>query len=69
MSRKARPKQKQPMSGLARLEFIKKRYRELILEPRASIAAELDIEFGYPFEEVLDADQLEHPEAVGVERI
>jgi hypothetical protein len=57
------------MSGLARLEFIKRRYRELILEPRASIAADLDAEFAYPFEDALDADQVEHPEAVGVEGI
>lgn len=69
MSRKARPKQQQQMSGLARLEFIKRRYRELILEPRASIAADLDAEFAYPFEDALDADQVEHPEAVGVEGI
>jgi hypothetical protein len=48
----------------SRLELIRKRHRELILKPRQSIAADFNDEFGDPFEEILEGDQVEMAETV-----
>jgi hypothetical protein len=52
----------------ARLALIKRRHRELILGPRERIAADCGDEFDDPFDELLDADQMELVEAVQLGR-
>lgn len=44
---------------MSRLALIRKRHRELILKPRQSIVADFNDEFGDPFEEALESDQVE----------
>ena len=51
----------------SRLALIKKRHRELILKPRQSIVADFNDEFGDPFEEALEGDQVEMADAVEAE--
>ncbi|KPK61796.1 MAG: hypothetical protein AMK73_07695 [Planctomycetes bacterium SM23_32] len=51
-----------------RLELIRRRHRELILRPREAIAADYGDEFEDPFDEVLDADQMELAGMVPLDR-
>ena len=46
-------------SSSSRLELIKRRHEELILKPRATIAADLSSELDDPYEELVGADQME----------
>jgi hypothetical protein len=48
----------------SRLALIKKRHEELILKPRATIAADLSDELDDPYEELLGADQMELADTV-----
>ena len=52
----------------ARLEVIRQRHKKLILEPRETIAADLDDEFSDPFEEFGEPDELQFVEAPGMGR-
>jgi len=70
MGRKTSKQATDAHTGLAaRLELIRKRHRELILETRAMIAAELDGEFDDPFEEMAEADELQLVEAAEMGRL
>ncbi len=72
MARKAKSEKDDvsaPQSLGARLEFIKKRHQELILKPRATIAADLNDEMDDPYEELLGADQMELAAAVDSPRL
>ena len=51
-----------------RLDLIKQRHAKLILQPRAAIAAEMDHEFGDPFEEPLEVDHVEYVEMADLAR-
>ncbi len=53
----------------ARLDLIRKRHRELILETRAMIAAELADGFEDPFEEMVEAEELHLVESAELGRI
>lgn len=58
------PAQAAPVSRLA---LIRKRHRELILKPRQSIVADFNDEFGNPFEEALEGEQVEMADAIDAE--
>ncbi len=53
----------------ARLDLIRKRHRELILETRAMIAAELADGFEDPFEEMVEAEELHLVESAEMGRL
>ncbi len=53
----------------ARLDLIRKRHRELILETRAMIAAELADGFDDPFEEMVEAEELHLVESAELGRL
>jgi hypothetical protein len=53
----------------ARLDLIRRRHRELILETRAMIAAELADGFGDPFEDMVEAEELHLVEAAEMGRL
>jgi hypothetical protein len=67
MARRAKT-QREDVTGspeaTSRLALIKRRHRELILKPREVIAADFGDELDDPFEEILDADQMEVSEPV-----
>jgi len=46
-------------NSASRLELIKRRHEELILKPRATIAADLSNELDDPYEELLGTEQME----------
>ncbi len=60
-NRKKKKKQEEPVQGLLtrRLNLIKKRYRELILEPREAMAADLDADVEDTLDELLESEALE----------
>ncbi len=69
MARRAKLKdEKEPGQNAlgSRLELIKRRHRELILQPRKIIAADLNDEFGNPFEDLLEVEQFEYAEPAGI---
>ncbi|MGD2175195.1 MAG: hypothetical protein PVJ27_07315 [Candidatus Brocadiaceae bacterium] len=52
-----------------RLEVIRRRHKELILQPREAIATDLAHEFGMPLDELSEADELELVEAAETGRL
>jgi len=53
----------------ARLDLIRRRHQELILQTRAMIAAELADGFGDPFEDMVEAEELHMVEAAEMGRL
>jgi hypothetical protein len=53
----------------ARLDLIRKRHQELILQTRAMIAAELSDGFDDPFEDMVEAEELHLVESAELGRI
>jgi hypothetical protein len=53
----------------ARLDLIRRRYKELILETRAMIAAEIADGFGDPFEDMVEAEELHLVESAEMGRL
>ncbi len=58
--------QTKPMSKSERLALIKRRHRKLVVEPRALLASDVDVDLDDPFGEMEEAEEMNLLEAAGL---
>jgi hypothetical protein len=58
MARKGKEEMLRDEIRAARLEVIRRRHWELVLQPREMLAANLEDDFGHPFEDVAESDEM-----------